>query len=347
MPRRSHPPQNTEAASRRKPLQQLRRHSHTLNRLAALAKLVPSFRWVPKFAARAQPDLLHRVGSLTFQQLTFTTINKTLIMSTYPHRNRPSSSYMTRHSRPIHSHASPHGYPVPSSWGHSSSYADTWHYAHPSTMHSSVGTYPTGTTSTSTRPRGYPKPLGVGRGFPVLARGKFLESQPCTLVLHPSRSESTWLVRNRRGARLFSLSRARAFLARERSLIDTRSGHAVLRARAPSLSARSTVEVYADGADRKSLLTLQKKSLFESRTVHGFIHGKSSKKPELVIRSDSKGRKFTFTDRRSIEIATVKRYSARSRSGEKRFEYRMHVSPGYDTALLAMCMVCVHEMLTG
>lgn len=93
------------------------------------------------------------------------------------------------------------------------------------------------------------------------------------------------------------------------------------------------------------MLILQKKSVIENRTVHGFVKGKPGRRPELVVKSDSKGRRFTFTDRRSIEIATVKRYATRSRSGERRFEYRMYVSPGYDTALFVMVMVSVHETL--
>lgn len=206
---------------------------------------------------------------------------------------------------------------------------------------------PTTTASSSTRPRGYPKPLGRGRGFPVLGRGRFLHERPASFVLVPGRAKRgkrVYDVRSRRGERLFQVLPKRFCLHDTRTLVDVGSGVPLLRMKGFLVSARSTMTI--SSPDGGALLVLQKTSVIslKRRTVYGYIKGRVKSRPDLVVTADAKGRTFTFTDRRSMEIASVRRYRAKRRDAANKYEYRMYVSPGYDTALFLMCMICLHEI---
>lgn len=241
------------------------------------------------------------------------------------HPTMPSNAQHTRH-RPHSDRRPSHRPPHPPSSHRTSTNPTT----------NTTSTAPS--TSTSKRPRGYPKPLGRGRGFPVLCDGRYLTSHPTTLLLHPS--ATSWVMRHPHSARLFTLTRPHSLLSRDRVLLDARTARPVLRARSSLFSARSTTRLHAQGA---SLLTVHRKSPLEPRTFHAFLN--SGTRPDLVIRTDAKGRRFTFTDRRSIDVATVKKRTIRGSGGEKKVEYRMHLSPGYDAALFVTALVCVQEAL--
>lgn len=150
-------------------------------------------------------------------------------------------------------------------------------------------------------------------------------------------------VRSRRGERLFQVLPKRVCLQDVRTLVDAASGVPLLRMKGFLVSARSTMTIAKpDGA---ALLVLQKTSVVSfkgRRTVYGYVRGRVKSRPDLVVAADEKGRTFTFTDKRSLEIASVRRYRAKRNDATNKYEYRMYVSPGYDTALFIMCMMCIH-----
>lgn len=215
------------------------------------------------------------------------------------------------------------------------------HHNHQKLPHTNTTSYPT-THSTSTRPPGYPKPQGLGRGFPVVSR-RFLHSNPSVYAIHLSRHAKSpvYHIRNVYQRTVFHIDHRHLCLHDVYTLYTHPSNRPWLCVRGFFLSARSAMAI--TDIDGRPILILQKMSVIsmKKRTMHGYT-AKVAGRPDLVITSDHGARSFSFRDRRSNEVAHAKR-RRRHDSGDdySSKSYKMYISPGYDNALFVMCMVCI------
>lgn len=274
--------------------------------------------------------------------------------STRPRNNKSSnshrtSSYSTHYRHPA---SSTNYYQTSNSTNHhrhhtKSSHYHSSHYHNQKRPHSSTLTHantnsaqPT-THSTSTRPRGYPKPQGLGRGFPVVSR-RFLHSTPSIYAIYPSSSSnsSVYHVRDVHQRLVFRVDRSRLCLHDAHVLYTHSTNRPWLYVRGFLLSARSVMTI--TDIDGRPMLILQKMSVIsvKKRTLHGYT-AKVGGKPDLIITSDHNARAFSFRDRRSNEVAHVKRRRDRPGNEHPGKSYKMYISPGYDNALFIMCMIYI------
>lgn len=251
------------------------------------------------------------------------------INSTNHHRHYTEFSHYQHHNRHHHHHhhsSHHHHQKRPDVPTHTRT---TTHSAHPATH------------STSNRPRGYPKPLGLGRGFPVVSR-RFLHSTPSIYAIYPSSSPNSpvYHVRDIHQRVIFRVDRSRLCLHDVHVLHTHSTNRPWLYVRGFFLSARSVMTI--TDINGRPVLILQKMSVIsmKKRVLHGYT-SKVGGKPDLVITSDHKARTFSFRDRRSNEVAHAKRrrdYPSNEHPGKS---YKMYISPGYDNALFMMCMICI------
>lgn len=195
------------------------------------------------------------------------------------------------------------------------------------------------------RPRGYPKPLGRGNGFPLVYNGRFLLPSYTQLVIQRRRSSaaSSYSVSNGNGYKLFYINYKFSTFQQVKTLTERASGVPLLQMRDKMFSFRSTV--FICDAHERTLLVLQKASVINmgSPVIYGYIRMKSHTTPDLIITARSSGRKFVMRDRRSNEIARITRSSSRSRSSSNGRSYRLSINPGYDVALFSLCAVYLAE----
>lgn len=124
-------------------------------------------------------------------------------------------------------------------------------------------------------------------------------------------------------------------------MLDIRKGRhrapVLMRAHTIVFTTRSSVMVNDD--DGNLLLYLQKVSIVHSkRVIRGYIGGKGTEKAQLIIREEEKGRSYALNDARANEIAHLQRFRTSAHPDKKRrYAFKLHISPGYDSALFIMC----------
>lgn len=230
-------------------------------------------------------------------------------------------------------------------------------------------------SSTSSRPYGYPKPLGHGNGFPVVSVARYISPQSTSfhIVPGPARRYRTYEIHDKFHAPCFRIVPTPLCLRETKTLIDIRRtsrvssvGCPVLKSHQSVFSTRGRVFIH-DLNNAKSLLYLQKVNIVNfPKIIHGFVrlpnnqhhqhhrqHQRArnikyghNNKPQLIItQEEEEGPYYIIRDRRSNEIACVERYRLNSRNERKRkYAYKLYVSAGYDHSLFVMCAVLLLDM---
>lgn len=211
---------------------------------------------------------------------------------------------------------------------------------------------PTSTANTrSSRPRGYPKPLGRGNGFPYTSKGAFLMHQSTSYIVHPSGKKKgrSYTIHDRHRHTLFRINPKHITVSNVKTLVQYHRNVAVplVRMKQSVFSARNSITISTP--DNEPLLMLQKTTIVNVNTgkspVHGYIKEKTATKPQLVITSDSSPYNYVIRDRRSNEVARIVRFRTTKRSQRpKRYSYKVYISPGYDIVVFLMCVACLHEI---
>lgn len=261
----------------------------------------------------------------------------------------PSTSLSRSHHH-SHSHTRPHS-EQPHRHHHHHHKHSHKHKPRPNSAVSSPNPRSKSTTSHATsRPRGYPRPLGRGNGFPTLSR-RFISLTPITLTIHAQspRPGRSYTVRDPQGP-LLNLSPSDGTNS-NKTLVSLRPGHlrddALLQLRPTRFSARSAITLTKPKG--KVLLLMHKASLINvtARVIHAFIHGAKSSKPHLVIEGTQSGSKYDVRDKKRNPVCTISRCRPSNQQKDpNHVVYRVVLNPGYDIALFASVTACVHEIWT-
>lgn len=214
-------------------------------------------------------------------------------------------------------------------------------------------------SSRSSRPTGYPKPLGHGNGFPVVSVVRYLRTQSSSfhIIPGPARRYRTYEIQDKYHEPCFRVVPTPLCLRETKTLYDLRRpsststvGSLVLKSHQLVFSTRGRVFIH--DLRGKSLMYLQKVNIVNfPKIIHGFVKSTakcahSDNKPQLIITEEKEdGRCYVIRDKRSNEVACIERYRLTPRNErKKKYAYKLYVSAGYDYSLFVMCSVLLLDM---
>lgn len=200
------------------------------------------------------------------------------------------------------------------------------------------------TATSSTPPPGYPKPLGRGKGFPLLYKGQYIKTQTEKFYIRPQpqpfvdatnsryKKFRMYTVWNTVGDHLFNIepSMNAATFRETKYMTDLkRKCNQLLFTHPNAFSARSSV--YVTNAKGKPLLFLQKLNMVNHpKVILGYIQNKKDSyendgafgrrrrpKPDLFITREAQhGGAYMFRDRKGNEVACLEKYYPRSKKAD-------------------------------
>lgn len=177
--------------------------------------------------------------------------------------------------------------------------------------------------------------------------GRYVHQYPTSYTLTPSprRHGRSFVIRSRVGEKVYSVNPKNLSFRETKTLNEYRSqASPILRMHQQLFSARSTIIISDE--DHETQLILQKASIVNCNhpNIQGFLKHRKTHH-DLLISAEEDGRKFSFRDRRSNQVATGVRYRTTKRGDRpKQYAYKIYINPGYDISFFLMATVALFEI---